>query len=86
MDAMREAMTPAEFDRWIAYRQIHPDKLERLITVCKLGFALVANAWGAKVDPRDLDPEPQPEPVASPSQAAAIVRMAMGAPDGNSNR
>jgi hypothetical protein len=33
-----------------------------------------------------LDPEPQPEQVASPSQAAAIVRMTMGAPDGNSNR
>lgn len=77
---MREAMTPNQFNRWIAYRQICPDKMDRLIQVCKLGFALLANSWGAKIDPNDLDPEKHettPSEV-SPNQAAAIAAMGLG--------
>ena len=81
---MREAMTPDEFNRWIAFRQICPDKMERLIYVCKCGLALLANAWGAKIDPDDLDPQKyeKAEQFASPDQAAAMVKMTMGSSNG----
>jgi hypothetical protein len=85
---MRASMTPDDFNRWLAFRQLCPDKMERLIHVCKIGFTLLANAWGAKIDPCDLDPqrEDEREHDATPQQAAAIVAMALGKPDGNRNR
>jgi len=77
---MRDGMTPAEFDKWIAFRQLSPDKMERLICICKVGFCLLANAWGAKIEPDDLDPQPteKNEQTASPEQAAMIARMTLG--------
>jgi hypothetical protein len=79
---MRDALTPAEFDMWIAFRQIHQDKMERLIWICKNGFMLLANAQGAKIEASDLDPQPaeEHEQTVSPEQAAMIAKMSLGNP------
>jgi hypothetical protein len=81
-------MTPDEFNKWLAFRQIYPDKMERLIHICKHGFALLANSWGAHIEPDDIDTirrEEQPT-TATPDQAAAVATCALGKPNGYSNR
>lgn len=86
VDGMLDGLTPAQFDEWVAYREIEPDPLNRLIHIIKFGFATLANAWGAKIEPDDLDqkqPEHQP---ASQHQAAAILSSKLGPPNGNRNR
>lgn len=77
---MRDRMTPDQFNKWLAFRQICPDKMERLIEVCKRGLTLIANSWGAKASPDDLDPQKQerPEQEVTPEQAAMIARSTMG--------
>jgi hypothetical protein len=83
---MLDGVTPQQFDEWLAYRELEPDPLERLIGVVKLGFATLVAAWGMKIEPSDLDPWGSEPQEASPEQSAAIVRGKLGPPNGNRNR
>ena len=84
---MLDGLLPHEFDEWLAYREIEPDPLDRLFTILRLGFSAVCNAWGAKVEPKHIDPylDKQTGPAAvqqqevSPDQAVAMVGVALGA-------
>jgi len=91
---MLDAMEPGEFDEWLAYRKIEPDPLDRLFIILQLGFCILANAWGAKIEPHDIDPflkqasgasskpgESVQGQEVSPNQAAAMVKLAVGAPN-----
>ena len=77
---MRDRMAPDDFNQWLAFRQLCPDKMERLIEICKHGFAILANAWGAKIEPNDLDPQKceRQEHEMTPEQAAMMAAMTMG--------
>jgi hypothetical protein len=85
VDGMVKGLTPQQFDEWLAYRQIVPDPMDRLIEVCKRGFTLLANAWGGKIEPDDLDPMEHEKPVASGKQIKAMLNSTLGR-HGNSNR
>jgi hypothetical protein len=86
---MLEAMTPEQRDEWIAYRQIVPDPIERLIEVCKRGLALLINAWGGKIEPDDLDPMEHEEPEATGAEVTSRIGAVLGpgiTRHGNRNR
>lgn len=81
IEDLRRVLTPEQVAKWRAFRQLQPDGMERLIEVCKIGFSLLANAWGAHCEPDDLEPYPEkrtPELEASPNQAAKIAGMVLG--------
>lgn len=77
VDAMLDQIEPRQFDEWVAWRRLNPDPVERIATILKLGLAASANAWGAAIEPDQLDPlNPTPDeaPDMSPEQMAAAVR------------
>lgn len=81
MDAWLDTIEPAQFDEWLAFRQIEPDPDDRLREVLKMGFAMLARSWGnEKIEPDDLDPWGRDEKAqsVSPNRAAAIVGAAYG--------
>ncbi|WP_455387496.1 hypothetical protein [Petrachloros mirabilis] len=81
---MLDQLTPDQFNEWMAFRQIEPDKLERLIEICKRGFYLLANAQGAKIEANDLDPKKEEERTATASEISAVLNATLG--HGNRNR
>ncbi len=87
---MRDTITPLQMAKWQAFREIQHDAQERICEILKRGLCSIANVMGGKFEPDMFEPcsdKYQPEPVASPDQAAAIATMALGPPpDGNSNR
>lgn len=76
VDRLLDTVTPQEFDEWIAYTQLEPDKIDRLRTIITTGFLALCNSWGYKLKPSDIDPilkdEEQAEEV---TPAEAIRRM-----------
>lgn len=82
---MRE-LTPEEFDEWLAYRQIIPDPMDRLIEVCKRGFIYLAGTWGATLEPGDLDPKAPEEPEATSTEISSRISMALGPGKTHGNR
>lgn len=83
---MLDGLDPGEFDEWLAYREIEPDPVDRIITILRLGFVYLCNAWGAKIDLTDIDPYMKATGEAgsggggevSPQQAAAMMTAAFG--------
>ncbi len=69
---MVDTVTPQQFDEWVAYKQLEPDKLDRLREILLRGLAFLCNVWSdKKVEFKDLDPwyeDPEPEFV-SPQEA-----------------
>jgi len=53
---MLDALTPAEFDAWVAWSRLQPDAETRIAEILKLGFTAVCAAWGLTIDPELLDP------------------------------
>jgi len=91
---MLDGIDRSQFDEWVAYREIEPDPIDRLFEILRLGFCTLANAWGAKIEPRHIDPflkqaselggkqsPPEQGQEVSPNQAAAMLKMAVGAPN-----
>lgn len=89
---MLEGLQAEQFDEWLAYREIEPDPVERLFMILRLGFCAVANAWGAKVEPKHIDPYLEKDAgtssgdmttaggqEVSPDQAVAILSTVAGA-------
>ena len=86
---MLDGLTRDQFDEWLAYRTIEPDPLDRLFAILRLGFSAVCNAWGAKIEPKHIDPYLEKELAGgagttaaeemSPNQGAAMVRATVGA-------
>ncbi len=71
---MTDAVTPQQFDEWVAYKQLEPDKLDRLRVILLRGLTFLCNIQSdGKVEYKDLDPhyeEPQAEPeFVSPEEA-----------------
>ena len=93
---MLDRLTPGDFDEWLAYYELEPEPLERIITILGRGFAAVANGWGAKFKPEDFDRHlakvrdeqkrgprgaaPGAQEV-SPNQGARMFSMVVGAPN-----
>lgn len=92
---MLDRLTPGEFDEWLAYEEIEPDPLERIVTILGLGFAALSNALGVSLGPEYFDPhltkvrdEQKRSPTAtapvgqevSPEQGARMFSMFAGAP------
>ncbi len=72
---MLDSLTPGELDEWIAYREIEPDPMERIVRLLAVGFAALCNVWGAKVKPVDFLPDTETEAEeCTPSQASAAFR------------
>lgn len=92
VEEMRDTLTPQQMAKWQAFRRLQPDGIERLIEVCKLGFAVLANIWGASVEPDRFEPANEKRSAASkhqtasPNQAAIIAHVALGNPNGKRNR
>jgi len=85
---MLDSVTRAQFEEWLAYREIDPDPMDRIIHILRLGFCAICNAWGAKLEPKDFDPFAEGEASAtsesqqlSPQQAAAMFTTVFGAPN-----
>ena len=77
---MLDAVSPQQFDEWIAFRQIEPDPLDRLAEILKLGFAAIVNAWGGDATPGYFDPgkEEATGSCLGPAQTEAIMRSVYG--------
>jgi len=56
VDALLDTVTPQEFDEWVAYKKLEPDKLDRLRTIITTGLLALCNSWDCKMKPKDLDP------------------------------
>ena len=72
---MLDTVTPRQFDEWVAYERLEPDKLDRLREILLRGLTYLCNAWSTgKVEFKDLDPwydDPKAEPeFVSPEEAA----------------
>jgi len=85
---MLDAIEPREFDEWLAYRELEPEPMGRVIEILKVGFAALASAFsGVSVEPDYFEPQPEKgSPVVaedasmSPQQgAAAFGQWAGGA-------
>jgi len=74
---MLDALSPQQFDEWIAFRQIEPDPADRLRVILTTGLLALCQSWGVEITPKDLDPmlEEQEQEV-TPEQAAAMMRLA----------
>ncbi len=63
---MLDTVTPRQFDEWVAYKRLEPDKLDRLRELVLRGLTFLCNVWSdGKVELKDLDPDyedPQAEP------------------------
>ena len=71
VEAVRDAISPDQIDKWIAYRSIRWDFRDELLATLRMGFTAVANAWGGKFEPKNFDPTGQTEkeePKMSPTQ------------------
>lgn len=92
VEEMRDTLTPQQMAKWQAFRRLQPDGIERLIEVCKIGFAVLANLWGASVEPDRFEPAVEKRAdasrmqAASPNQAAVVAHVALGNPNGKCNR
>jgi len=68
VDAQLDGLTPEQFDELVAFDQLEPEPLGRLIEIVKLGFTALARAWGMDIRPDDLDPVAKAEAAAAPGQ------------------
>ena len=75
---------PHVLDGWIASEELDPVfDPEVLYEILKIGFAALCNVWGCDVTPDQFDPRKEqttkPTPVvASPDQAAMMMKGLMG--------
>ena len=65
---MLDGLTPEQFDEWLAYDVVEPDRLARLIEIVKLGFAALCSSWGLNLGPDDFDPQAKAEAAAAPGR------------------
>ena len=74
---MLDALSPQQFDEWVAFRRIEPDPADRLRVILTTGLLALCQSWGVEITPKDLDPmlEEQEQEV-TPEQAAAMMRLA----------
>jgi hypothetical protein len=77
---MLAAVSPEQFDEWVAFDKIEPDPLEKIRVILKYGLSALTQ--GLPVKPNDLDPvHVEAAPAVnnvSPQQAVALLRMAYG--------
>jgi len=80
---MLDSLTPEQFDEWLAYRELEPDPVERIVRVLCLGFAALCGAWGGKIEPSYFDPLAktgelggEAEDVLGPNQVANLLANA----------
>lgn len=80
VDAWLGTIEPSQFDEWVAFRQLEHDPDERLREILIRGLSGLMHAWGAEIDPCELDPwaEEEPPQNATPNQAVAQLRNAYG--------
>ncbi len=72
---MLDTMTQEQFNERVAYKQLEPDKLDRLRVIVTRGFQCLCNSWGSKIAEKDLDPDFVEEPQeVTPDQLAALMK------------
>ena len=79
VDRWLDTVEPQAFDKWVAFRQLEPDPLDRIAEILKLGFAAVVNAWGVDLRPEYFDPSADKNETAktvSPKEGAKIIARA----------
>lgn len=78
---MLDEIEPAQFDEWVAWRELEHDADERLREVVKRGFAAVVS-WmlGKEIKPDEFDrwAEPEKPQALTPDQAVAAIRQCYG--------
>ena len=82
VDRLLDSVEPRQFDEWLAYWSLEPDERQRIREILKRGFALLANCWGAKITPDDLDPvakQQEPAKLSTPREAAKLFAAKMKA-------
>ena len=78
VDRWLDTITPRQFDEWVAYDRLEPDKMDRQREILTRGLVYLCNSWGGEVAMIDIDPyyeEPSPEEV-SPAEAAKRLKAA----------
>jgi len=79
---MLDGIAPEQLAEWVAFRNLEPDRMDRIITILKLGLAAICWSLGNQaVEPDNFDPLPQhsrPESEFSPTQAAMAFSMFAG--------
>lgn len=80
MEAWRESIPPEIFDWWEAYDRLEGEPYARIAEILKLGFATLANSWGAKIAPEDLEPAKSHDSSAAkgPAEVERMLRTAYG--------
>mgnify|MGYP001473356537 CR=1 FL=1 len=78
VDELRDALTPEQFDGWIAYMAVEGDPWLRMVEVMRTGLCVLANAWGAKIEPAMLDPWYEEPKTPEASTAADLSAIGLG--------
>lgn len=84
------SITPRQLAKWEAYYEEEMDPLDRLIEICKRGFAAMLSTKEKPVDPKLLDPQmddKKEKPVQqTPDQQAAMMGAGIRLVGGNVSR
>ncbi|MFZ5829823.1 MAG: hypothetical protein ACOY3P_07035 [Planctomycetota bacterium] len=76
MEELLERFSRRQWDEWVAFLRTEEQERDRVREILLRGFYGLLVAWGAKVEPGDLDPQWQPPAnMAGPGQAAAILKQ-----------
>ena len=77
---MLDTVSPKQFDEWVAFDQLEPPPIDRLIAIVRTGLVALCQAWGVALTPNDLDPwlkEIESQEV-KPDQAYNMLKIAYG--------
>jgi len=77
---MLDRVSPKQFDEWVAFDQLEPPPIDRLIAIVRTGLVALCQAWGVKLTPEDLDPWLKEEAAqeVKPTQAYNMLKIAYG--------
>lgn len=80
VEAWRDTIPPEVFDHWEAFERVEGEPWARIAEILKLGFATLANCWGAKLEPDFFEPQKanRAPTVSGPAQAERMLRAAYG--------
>ncbi len=56
VDRWLDTITAKQFDEWVAYAQLEPNRDDRLLEALTRGLVCLCNSWGSNLKMSDLDP------------------------------
>ena len=75
VDRWLDTVTPEQFDEWVAFDRLEPNKMDRQREILTRGLICLCNAWGAKLEFSDIDPDYE-QPQAQESSHVQAFRRA----------